>query len=74
MDAKQFHGGWLQRVPRNCLGRPYTQINTVLDAAANYVDNTVQSGRTYYYVATAVSTAGVESAYSNEVTAVVPSP
>jgi len=31
-------------------------------------------GQTYYYVTTAVSTAGVESAYSSQVMAVVPSP
>ncbi len=55
-------------------GGPYTKINTVLDAGTNYVDNTVQSGHTYYYVATAVSTAGVESAYSNQVAVAVPSP
>lgn len=55
-------------------GGPYTKINTALDSAAKYVDTTVQSGQTYYYVVTAVSTAGVESAYSKQVTAVVPSP
>jgi hypothetical protein len=55
-------------------GGPYMLINTALDASTNYVDNTVQSGQTYYYVTTAVTTAGVESAYSNQVVAVVPSP
>ena len=55
-------------------GGPYTKINTVLSTAAKYVDNTVKSGQTYYYVITAVNAAGVESAYSNQVTAVVPSP
>jgi fibronectin type 3 domain-containing protein len=55
-------------------GGPYTKINTVLGTAATYVDNTVKSGQTYYYVITAVNAAGVESAYSNQVTAVVPSP
>ena len=55
-------------------GGPYTQMNTALDAATNYVDNTVVSGQTYYYVTTAVNTAGVESGYSNQVVAAVPSP
>jgi len=54
-------------------GGPYTQINTALDAATDYVDNTVLSGQTYYYVTTAVSTTGIESAYSNQVAAIVPS-
>jgi hypothetical protein len=40
----------------------------------NYSDSTVQSGQTYYYVTTAVSSTGTESAYSNQVTAVVPFP
>ena len=55
-------------------GGPYTQINTALDATTSYVDSTVQSGQTYYYVTTAVSTAGVESAYSNQAVAIVPLP
>jgi fibronectin type 3 domain-containing protein len=40
--------------------------------ATNYTDSTVQSGTTYYYVATAVDAAGSESMYSNQVQAVVP--
>jgi len=40
-------------------------------ASTNYADLTVQAGQTYYYVVTAVS-GGVESVFSNEVTAVVP--
>lgn len=55
-------------------GGPYAKINRGLNAAAKYVDNTVKSGQTYYYVITAVNAAGVESGYSNQVTAVVPSP
>jgi len=46
----------------------------VLQAATNYVDNTVLSGQTYYYVTTAVTAAGVESSYSNQAIGVVPSP
>jgi len=55
-------------------GGPYTRINTALEAATNYVDNTVHSGTTYYYVVTAEASSGVESSFSNQVTAVVPSP
>ena len=55
-------------------GGPYTKINTALEAATNYVDNTVQSGTTYFYVVTSVDSSGVESAFSNQVTVVVPTP
>jgi hypothetical protein len=55
-------------------GGPYARINSVLDASATYSDTGVQAGQTYYYVATAVDGSGMESAYSNEVQAVVPSP
>jgi fibronectin type 3 domain-containing protein len=37
-------------------------------------DSTVQSGITYYYVVTAVDSAGSESTYSNPTQAVIPSP
>ena len=53
-------------------GGPYTKINSSVIAATNYTDSTVQSGTTYYYVATAVDASGNESVYSNEVQAVVP--
>jgi len=33
-------------------GGSYTKINTTLEAATNYVDNTVQSRTTYFYVVT----------------------
>ncbi|MGE5054665.1 MAG: choice-of-anchor D domain-containing protein [Acidobacteriota bacterium] len=55
-------------------GGPYTKINSSLNPSMNYSDGTVQSGRTYYYVTTAVSSSGTESAYSNQVTVVVPFP
>lgn len=55
-------------------GGPYTKINSPVDTATIYTDNTVKSGTTYFYVATAVSSSGMESANSNEVKAVVPSP
>jgi Abnormal spindle-like microcephaly-assoc'd, ASPM-SPD-2-Hydin len=56
------------------LGGPYSKINSSLDAAANYTDGTVQSGQTYFYVTTAVDSVGMESGYSNAVSAVVPMP
>ncbi len=55
-------------------GGPYTKINSFLDAAGSYTDASVQSGQNYFYVATAVDSSGVESGYSNEVSAVVPTP
>jgi fibronectin type 3 domain-containing protein len=55
-------------------GGPYTQTNTALNASTNYVDNSVQSGTTYFYVVTAVDADAVESAFSNQVSVVVPTP
>jgi hypothetical protein len=55
-------------------GGPYTQINSALDTTTTYVDNTVQGGQTYFYVVTAVNSNNQESAYSNEVKAVIPFP
>ena len=55
-------------------GGPYQEINTALDASTNYTDYTVVSGATYYYATTAVNSQSQESAYSNVVQAVIPSP
>jgi len=55
-------------------GGSYTKINTALEAPTNYVDNTVLSGTTYFYVVTSVDSNSVESAFSTQVTAVVPTP
>jgi Abnormal spindle-like microcephaly-assoc'd, ASPM-SPD-2-Hydin len=55
-------------------GGPYTQVNSSLISGTAYTDTTVLSGQSYYYVATAVDSQGLESAYSNETQAVVPSP
>jgi fibronectin type 3 domain-containing protein len=49
-------------------------INTALDANTNFVDLAVSAGQTYYYVVTAVDSAGVEGAYSAQVVAVIPTP
>jgi len=53
---------------------PYTRITSNLDPSMTYIDGSVQSGQTYYYVATAVNSSGEESGYSNQVKAVVPMP
>jgi beta-glucanase (GH16 family) len=55
-------------------GGPYTMINSALGATTNYTDFTVQSGQTYYYVVTAVDSAGVESGFSAQTVAVIPFP
>jgi hypothetical protein len=58
----------------NQSGGPYTRVNSSLRTSTNYADSTVQSGHVYYYVATAVDSSSVESSYSGEVAAVVPTP
>jgi fibronectin type 3 domain-containing protein len=55
-------------------GGPYSVINSSLDGSTSYIDNTVTSGQTYYYVATAVNSEGQESGYSNVAQAVIPNP
>jgi hypothetical protein len=53
-------------------GGPYSQVNSTLLPATSYVDYAVQSGRSYYYVVTAVSPANVQSGHSAEIKATVP--
>ena len=55
-------------------GGPYSMINSSLDGTTAYTDNTVVSGQTYYYVATAVDGSSNESGYSNQAQAVIPNP
>ena len=55
-------------------GGPYTKLNSTPIALTNDTDSTVQSGQTYFYLVTAVDSSNVESAYSNEVSAVIPVP
>jgi fibronectin type 3 domain-containing protein len=47
-------------------------MNGSMVGGVSYADSSVQSGHTYYYVATAVDASGSESVYSNEVAAIVP--
>src|SRR5271163_4378787 len=53
-------------------GGPYAQLNSSLITAVNYTDSTVAAGVTYYYVITAVNSSNVQSADSNQATAVIP--
>jgi len=53
---------------------PFSRINSALDATTTYTDTSVQAGSTYYYVATAVDSGGVESEYSAAVSVVIPTP
>jgi Abnormal spindle-like microcephaly-assoc'd, ASPM-SPD-2-Hydin len=55
-------------------GGPYGKINSALNATTSYTDNSVLAGTTYFYVTTAVDGNGMESSFSNQVQAVVPSP
>ena len=54
-------------------GGPYTQINPSLVTTTQYQDSDVESGQTYYYVVTSVDSSNVESAYSNQTSATIPS-
>jgi fibronectin type 3 domain-containing protein len=54
-------------------GGPYASV-TSANPGTTFIDGSVQSGQTYYYVVTAVDTSGTESGYSNQVQAVIPSP
>ena len=54
-------------------GGPYTTVASA-NSGTNFVDGSVQSAQTYYYVVTAVDTGGAESVYSNQVQAIIPSP
>lgn len=55
-------------------GGPYNRINSALLPGTAFTDNNVQAGQTYFYVTTAVNSSNVESGYSNQAQAVVPSP
>jgi hypothetical protein len=55
-------------------GGPYSMINTSLDASTAFTDNNVTAGQTYHYVVTAVDASSNESGYSNQTTAVIPTP
>ena len=55
-------------------GGPYTRLNSNLISGTSFSDTNVQAGQTYFYVTTAVNTSNVESSYSDQAQAIVPSP
>jgi hypothetical protein len=55
-------------------GSSYSKINSGLNADTSYSDSSVVAGSTYFYVTTAVDSGGVESSFSNQVQAVIPTP
>jgi fibronectin type 3 domain-containing protein len=55
-------------------GGPYSKLDSSIVTTDSYTDSTVQSGQTYYFVVTSVTTAGVESADSAQVSVTIPTP
>jgi Carboxypeptidase regulatory-like domain len=53
-------------------GSLFARVNTTAINGLAFTDSTVQNGATYYFVATAVDTNGLESVFSNQVPAVIP--
>jgi hypothetical protein len=53
-------------------GGPYSRLNGSPGGTTSFSDASVQSGQTYYYVVTGVTSQGAESSYSNQVPAAVP--
>lgn len=53
-------------------GGPYSKLNSSPSTNTAFSDDTVDSGKTYYYVVTSVDSEAVESSYSNQVVAIVP--
>lgn len=53
---------------------PFTKLNAQPQPEVTYTDSGVQAGTTYYYAVTAVDSNSVESNFSNEASATVPSP
>lgn len=68
-DASTVQGYYVYRGAQT--GGPYAKISP-LQPGSSYVDASVLSGQTYYYVVTALGTNSQESAYSNEAVAVIP--
>ncbi len=53
-------------------GGPYTKLTSTPEPSLAFTDASVQSGQTYYFVVTSVDASNNESAYSSEVSAVIP--
>ena len=55
-------------------GGTYTKLNAALLTGTSFTDSTVTAGTTYDYAVTSVTSAGVESNYSNVAAVTVPTP
>jgi fibronectin type 3 domain-containing protein len=55
-------------------GGPYRPLIAAPHASLTYTDLAVLAGQTYYYVVTAVNSDNIQSSYSNEVSATIPTP
>jgi len=53
---------------------PYIKLNSPLVTSTSYTDATVLANQSYFYVGTSVDSAGNETAYSNQVSATIPTP
>jgi hypothetical protein len=53
-------------------GGLYTKLNGILLTQPTFADTALVSGKTYYWVVTAVDPNGNESGFSNEATATIP--
>jgi fibronectin type 3 domain-containing protein len=53
-------------------GGPFVKMTSAPLTSPSYTDTNLQPDRTYYYVVTALNASDQESAYSSEVTAIVP--
>lgn len=71
-SASRVKGYYIYRSTRS--GGPYQRIHLAGSDETTYVDSDVTAGATYYYVVSAVSLSGTESAHSPEVVAFVPGP
>jgi hypothetical protein len=55
-------------------GGPYTKLNATAVTGTSYIDNNVTAGATYFYVVDSVSSNGMESVHSSEVSVTIPTP
>lgn len=55
-------------------GGPYAKLDSSLVTADSFTDTAVSAGLTYYYVVTAVTSSGVQSADSTQASATIPTP
>jgi hypothetical protein len=55
-------------------GGPYALVSLPLVTPSQYLDTVVTAGQSYYYVITAVNSMNNESTYSNELSAIIPTP